>query len=101
MQTFDARAFRGKRVRFSAALRVEGPPDDSKSRAQLWLRGDRPNGAEPALFDNMYDRPIRSPDWARYEVAATAQWRVATKVTKTTTDGYHPRCRNVVACVRM
>src|SRR5688572_16264442 len=65
MQSFDARRYRGNRVRFRAAVRaeVEGPG----SRAQLWLRVDR-KGGQPGVFDNMADRPITGPEWREYEI---------------------------------
>lgn len=65
----DAREYRGKHVRFSAAVRVQVTDDEPQSQAQLWLRVDRPNLAKPTLFDNMNDRPIRSAEWARYEIS--------------------------------
>ncbi len=39
MQAIDATAFRGRRVRFRAAVRVEA--SEPGARAQLWLRVDR------------------------------------------------------------
>ena len=65
MQSIDATPLRGKRVRFSAAVRCE--PADGASRAQLWLRVDRAQ-QQMGFFDNMGDRPIRSGDWRRYEI---------------------------------
>src|SRR5690349_19594132 len=60
MQTFDATAYRGKQVRFRAAVRVAGAsPTDA---AQLWFRVDRKPGVM-GFFDNMGNRPIRSRDW--------------------------------------
>jgi hypothetical protein len=65
MRALDAAPFRGKRVRFSAAVRCE--PADEDSRAQLWLRVDLPNQGL-GFFDNMDDRPIRGGDWQRHEI---------------------------------
>ncbi len=65
MQGVDATLFRGKRVRFSAAVRCELAQEESQ--AQLWLRVDRPNG-QMGFFDNMGDRPIRGVEWQRYEI---------------------------------
>jgi len=65
MQGIEATPFRGKRVRFSAAVRCE--PADGESRAQLWLRVDRPE-KKTGFFDNMGDRPIRDGSWQRYEI---------------------------------
>ena len=50
------------------AVRVEVDPDDEKSRAQMWMRVDRPQHARPHFFDNMGDRPITSREWSRYEI---------------------------------
>jgi hypothetical protein len=63
MQTLDASTWRGKGLRFRAAVRVKG----LGSRAQLWFRVDRPGGAM-GFFDNMDDRPIRSSEWRVYEI---------------------------------
>jgi hypothetical protein len=61
MQSFDATAYRGQRVRFRAAVRT----DDS--RAQLWLAVEGP-GHRPSFFDNMADRPIASNRWQVYDI---------------------------------
>ena len=61
MQSFDAAAYRGQRVRFQAAVRT----DDS--RAQLWLAVERPDH-RPSFFDNMADRPIASNRWQVYDI---------------------------------
>jgi C-terminal processing protease CtpA/Prc len=63
-QTFDATAYRGKRVRFRAAVRMEG--ETPQDRAQLWFRVDRIGGV--GFFDNMDARPIRSRDWQYFEI---------------------------------
>jgi hypothetical protein len=78
MRSFDAAPFRGQRVRFRAAVRVEaaGTGADAAAlaaagaqvRAQLWLRIDRPGG-ELGFFDNMSDRPITAAGWRSYEIA--------------------------------
>ena len=66
MQAFDATPFRGKRIRFRAAVRTDaGKP---ATRAQLWLRVDR-KGGKPGFFDNMGDRPITQATWQEYEIA--------------------------------
>jgi C-terminal processing protease CtpA/Prc len=66
MRSFDAAPYRGKKVRFRAAVRAEVPPL-GENQAGLWLRVDRQGGA-PGFFDNMMDRPITSPDWKTYEI---------------------------------
>jgi tetratricopeptide (TPR) repeat protein len=68
LRSFRANEFRGKQIHFSAAVRVQPKEGKERSQAQLWLRADRPKGAEPSLFDNMDDRPIRSAEWHRYEI---------------------------------
>ncbi|HET7871131.1 MAG TPA: hypothetical protein VFL42_01385, partial [Terriglobales bacterium] len=65
MQHFDAAAYRGKHVRFRAAVRTEGPA--MGGRAQLWLRVDR-QGGDMGFFDNMGDRPITANEWQYYEI---------------------------------
>jgi C-terminal processing protease CtpA/Prc len=66
-QTIDAMLYRGKLVRFSAALRIEGGEADV---AQLWMRVDRPNGAI-GFFDNMRDRPVTSSSWQRFQITGS------------------------------
>jgi C-terminal processing protease CtpA/Prc len=66
LQSFDATPYRGKRVRFRFATRV-----DAAATAQLWLRVDLPAaGGQPvsAFFDNMDDRPISAGAWTYYEI---------------------------------
>jgi C-terminal processing protease CtpA/Prc len=65
MQSFSAAAFRGKRVRFRAAVRAEIP--GLGGQAQLWLRVDR-RDRQMGFFDNMGDRPIRASAWNYYEI---------------------------------
>ena len=65
-QAVPAHELRGKRVRLRAFVRTELA--DAGSAAQLWLRVDRPGGAM-GFFDNMGDRPIRSAQWASYEIS--------------------------------
>lgn len=71
MQSIDATSFRGKQVRFRAAVRTDELAGDG--RAQLWFRVDRaPSGGQNRLgaFDNMQDRPIRDSQWKYYEIVA-------------------------------
>jgi C-terminal processing protease CtpA/Prc len=65
MQSFSATPFRSKRIRFRAAVRTE--VTDFNSRAQLWLRVDRPN-MQMGFFDNMGDRPISSSQWKYFDI---------------------------------
>jgi C-terminal processing protease CtpA/Prc len=66
MQSFEANAYQGKRVRLRAAVRT-----DLKGvgrQAQLWLRVDRKDD-QPGFFDNMGDRPIRvQKEWGSFEI---------------------------------
>jgi hypothetical protein len=74
MRSFDAAPYRGRRIRFRAAVKVErtdadgGDKDAAPPRAQLWVRVDRPGGAT-GFFDNMADRPITAASWRPYEIA--------------------------------
>jgi hypothetical protein len=60
----DARPYRGRRIRLTAAVRAEAP---AESTVGLWLRVDRPS-RQMGFFDNMADRPIRSAEWATYTI---------------------------------
>jgi hypothetical protein len=70
MQMFDAADYRGKRLRFSASVKVAG----IEQWAGLWMRIDgasSPDSKAPAMlgFDNMQDRPIKgTSDWKTYQV---------------------------------
>lgn len=63
MQTIDATAYQGKRVRFSGYLRTK-----EAGKGQLWMRVD---GADkkPAAFDNMEDRALQGDKaWQHFDV---------------------------------
>jgi hypothetical protein len=64
-QSIDAAPYRGKDIKLRAFVRthVEGPGN----QGQVWLRVDR-EGGRMGFFDNMDDRPIRSPGWRVYEI---------------------------------
>ena len=67
-QTIDAKPFRGKRIKFSAAVRTE--VEGQGNRAHLWLHV-RKEGFSPAslLFaDDMADRPITTREWRVFEM---------------------------------
>jgi hypothetical protein len=65
MQTADAGAFRGKRVRLSGYVKSQ---DVLSGWSGMWLRIDGSRG-EMLGFDNMQSRPIKgTTDWTRYEV---------------------------------
>jgi len=63
-QALDATSYRGRRVRFTAAVRVAAP---QAAQVGLWLRVDRTAGWL-GFFDNMNNRPITSTAWADYTI---------------------------------
>ena len=65
VQLFDATAYRGRQVRFRAAVRVE---PNMATHARLFLAVQRPGG-QAGFFDNMADRPITASGWQLYEVS--------------------------------
>jgi len=65
MQTVDATPYRGKQIRFKAAVRTGST--GNQGQAQLWMRVDRMAGAM-GFFENMGDRPITSPQWGYFEI---------------------------------
>ena len=65
-RSVDAAAYRGKRIRLRAAIRVAGT--SGAGPAQLWLRSDLKNAGAIGFFDSMADRPVFSNDWAYYEI---------------------------------
>ncbi|MDQ3714047.1 MAG: S41 family peptidase [Acidobacteriota bacterium] len=65
MQAIDAAPYRGRRVRLRAAVRLES--EQRGTRANLWLRADRPN-KQPGFFDNMSDRSIFTGSWQFFEI---------------------------------
>jgi len=78
MQSFSAEAYRGKRVRLGAWLKIErffpsaaGPLrfPDAEDRAQLWLRVVRTN-SRVGFSDSMDNRPVRSSNWSWAEITA-------------------------------
>ena len=68
-QYLDPKIYRGKRIRFRAAVKTA--ERSGSGRAQLWLRVDRKsNGRDPVIgaFDNMDSRPIQSDQWKHYDI---------------------------------
>jgi len=64
MQNFKSNRYRGKRVRFSGAVKSE----NITSWAGLWMRVDG-NKGETLTFDNMEKRSIKgTTEWERYHV---------------------------------
>ena len=64
-QFIAADRYLSRRIRFRAAVRVEG----ANTRAQMWLRVDRVGGGSSA-FNNMASRPITSGEWSYYTIDA-------------------------------
>lgn len=64
MQTFNAVPFRGKTMRFRAAVRTDG---SRTARAQMWFRVDRAK-RRMGFFENMDAKPITSDEWGVYEI---------------------------------
>ena len=65
MQAFGAQDFRGKRLRFSAAVRIK----DVAGWAGLWMRVEGPDPKQPLAFDNMQSRAlVGSRGCKRYDV---------------------------------
>jgi hypothetical protein len=64
LQSVDASGYRGKRVRFKAAVRTNLV---GEAKTQLWFRVDRA-GDQSGFFDNMGDRPITAKEWKHYEI---------------------------------
>jgi hypothetical protein len=67
MQSVPALPLRGKTIRLRGLVRADLSAADSANGAALWLRVDRPN-QQMGFFDNMGNRPIRSPDWRQYDI---------------------------------
>ncbi len=65
MQSIDAGAYRGKRLRLSALVASDGVAE----WAGLWMRVDPKDRGAPLAFDNMQGRPIKGKTgWTRREV---------------------------------
>jgi len=64
-QRIEAGEFRGRRIKLMASVRAE--VSGVSNRGQMWLRVDRLD-KQLGFFDNMDDRPIRSPEWQNYEI---------------------------------
>ncbi len=65
-QRIAAESYRGKKVRFRAAVKTSEL--SAGAQAQLWMRVDREASDTPGAFDNMQDRPIVNDDWEHYEI---------------------------------
>lgn len=67
-QVIDATQYRNKKIKLSAAVRIE--PNETNDKAYLWLRVIKPGYGSQGwvFFDKMADRPIMSSEWNRYEI---------------------------------
>lgn len=65
MQVIDAKLFRGKRVRFSSAIRCR--PANPAGQAQLWFRIDD-NENKMIANVTMDDNPVREDKWKKYSI---------------------------------
>ena len=71
LQGLHASSYRGKRIRYRAAVRAE--VEGAGNQGHLWLRVDRQDAEGkrvPIAFDNMHDRPITTGEWEYYDVVA-------------------------------
>lgn len=64
-QVLDATPYAGREIRLTAAARTDF--SDPAGRFQFWLRVDKKDNT-PGFFDNMMDRPIRTPVWKECEI---------------------------------
>jgi C-terminal processing protease CtpA/Prc len=69
-QAADATPYRGKEIRFKAAVRTESV--GKQGRAQMWLSVYRQGGAI-GFYDQMNDRPILSTEWSYYEIVGDVE----------------------------
>ena len=58
-------AYRGKKIRLRAAMKVDSP--DQESNGHLWVRVDKLNN-KIGFFENMDSRPAFSNSWKYYEI---------------------------------
>ncbi|MDX2072448.1 MAG: tetratricopeptide repeat protein [Haliscomenobacter sp.] len=65
--TIPVKDYEGCKFKFSALVRIESK--DTFTRAQLWLRVDKPSGR--GFFEDMSERPIRTPEWKTYSIEGT------------------------------
>lgn len=65
MQTFKAKDYINKRVRFSGEIKTE----NAKDGASFWMRVDGSDKTKSLAFDNMQNRkPTGTTDWKYYEI---------------------------------
>lgn len=66
MQSIDASAFRGKKIRIRAAIKAE--IHSPKGSAHLWVRERFKNDDQVGLFEFMAQNPIVIREWKYYEI---------------------------------
>ena len=77
MQTFQASAYLGKRLRYSASIKSE----DVENWAGLWMRVDGVEKGKSLTLDNMQNRPIKgTTEWQRYEIVLSVPPQGSTKI---------------------
>ena len=64
-QSFDATAFRGQQIRYSAFLLLDEP---AHAQAQLFVRVDRPSGVGFNAYTSL-DHRIRTRNWTMRQIA--------------------------------
>lgn len=62
-KTIDATPYKGQEFIYRAKIKLAKGP----GQAQLWARVDKADG-KTGFFDNMNDRPVKSGEWAYYEI---------------------------------
>lgn len=68
MSRINAKPYAGKQFRFSAFVKMGS--DTTNGQGQLWCRVDREDKS-PGFFDNMGNRPIKTPEWKYFEITGT------------------------------
>lgn len=66
MQSIDAKAFRGKKIKIRAAIRAE--IHSPKGSAHLWIRERFKDNDQTGLFEFMAQNPIVIREWKYYEI---------------------------------
>lgn len=62
-KSIDATPYKGQEFIYKAKVKLTQGP----GQAQLWARVDKADG-KTGFFDNMNDRPVKSGEWAYYEI---------------------------------
>ncbi|MEO8371570.1 MAG: S41 family peptidase [Candidatus Solibacter sp.] len=75
IQTLPTAGYKLRRIRMTAAIRVEG----EATRAQMWLRLDRADRSM-AFLENMQRNPVISSEWKTYSITTDVPGDAATIV---------------------